>query len=80
MLAIGIDWGTYQHTVKFSPAPGTDETPLKIDNTYDGFLHLLDVIRRRSAGLKPEESSSQLSDATCGWLTSCSPMGSSAIA
>lgn len=55
MITIGIDWGTYEHTVKFSTAPGTDEPSLKVKNTYEGFLHLLDAIRRRSVGLPSED-------------------------
>jgi len=55
VIAIGIDWGTYAHTVKFSTGPGSDEPAIKIKNTYEGFLHLLDVSRRRTVGLKSEE-------------------------
>jgi transposase len=51
MLALGIDWATEYHTVKFSTRPGEDQTALRIDNTCDGFLQLLGMIRRRSVGL-----------------------------
>lgn len=55
MLAIGIDWATEYHTVKFSTRPGEDQTAFKIANTYDGFLQLLEMIRRRSTGLDPTQ-------------------------
>jgi transposase len=32
-----------------------DEPSLKVKNTYEGFLHLLDAIRRRSVGLPSED-------------------------
>lgn len=55
MLAIGIDWATESHTVKFSTRPGDDQTVFTIANTYDGFLQLLEMIRRRMNGLVPAQ-------------------------
>jgi transposase len=55
MLTIGIDWATASHTVVLMSTPGQVLATLRIKDTLEGYLHLLETIRRYGAGLNPDE-------------------------
>jgi transposase len=46
MLYVGIDWATKSHTVTLLTGPGEVLATLTIENTLDGFLTLLEAIRK----------------------------------
>jgi transposase len=55
MLAIGIDWATRFHVAVFMTKPGEVLARITFDNTYEGYLHLLDRIRAYAYELKTDE-------------------------
>jgi transposase len=53
MLCVGIDWAAESHTVTLLARPGEVLESLVIANTFQGFLRLLDAIRRHMGKDKP---------------------------
>lgn len=55
MLAIGIDWAIDSHTVVLMAGPGAILARFSIENSLQGYLHLLDRIRHYTASLQIED-------------------------
>lgn len=55
MFTVGIDWGVYKHVAVILRAPGERVAALTFENNLEGFLHLLDGIRRYAPGAQPAD-------------------------